>query len=1055
MKSIAVFLCAATLCSAANFVTGQAARALIGQPTFTAQDSVAATVLTLTQVTVTGTTATYSYSSFTGPAPVVGLSVTFSGFNTGANNTTATLTAVSGGNSGTVSVAATGQANETTAAYGISAAAASSGLLGAASGIAYANGKLFVADSNRFGATPDNNRVLVFDTATIPAADAVINPASGRCPVCSTNPKLVLGQADFTKNDRNSVGATSMFEPTAVATDGTRLVVADTNFNRVLIWNSIPNSNQQPADLVLGQPDLNTAAQLGRDSNGVPLSNEKSMRGPQSAWIQGNRLFVADTQNHRILIWNSFPTQNNQAADAVLGFPNLTTNKQGLIPDPSPSSLLNPVSVTSDGVRLYVSDLGNNRVLIWNDVNNLSNNKAADVVIGQPDFSSYYPNNTPALCAASGTTLTLTSVSASASTAIYAYSSYTGPAPVVGQSVVVTGFANAVNNQTVQIISVSGGTNGSFVTVATTQVNETAAAQGVIYPDRCGKTLNFPRFALSDGTRLFIADGGNNRVLVYNTIPTGNAPSPDEVIGQLSDSTDQISASDESTASAADALRTPSSLAWDGTNLYVSDTFNRRILVYTPEDRRLPLTGVRNAASRDVYAIGAVTFGGTIKAGDSVTVTIAGKDYTYKLLTNDTFTSIVQAFVNLINNGSGDPNVLALPNLTLNAVILTARQGGEAGNNITLATSLNPTTSTLTAGASGANLSGGQNAAKIGPYTLVSITGDSLSDATASADLSTGQLPYELGNVQVYFDGMRAPLLYVSPNLINAQMPVEVNDAQSVTAYVRVTHADGTVTVTTPIGVPIVPENPGIFADQGTDPRPAVAQHGSSYATGTVQIDGTPKAGDAPFISIEDRTYTYTATAGDTLNVVRDALINLINSNPAEKVVATAGGSFTRVRLRAKVAGPDGQGIAFSAGAGSTSSIVVTPISTALCCANIAGAPVTTDNPAVPGETITLLATGLGLVKQDAARQAMITGQVYSGPPNSDPNEFVSSLVGGKTANVISAGLQPGTFGLYQIVLELNGDLPTNPFTQATIAQFTYVSNIVTIPIFSPKAPAP
>jgi uncharacterized protein (TIGR03437 family) len=331
--------------------------------------------------------------------------------------------------------------------------------------------------------------------------------------------------------------------------------------------------------------------------------------------------------------------------------------------------------------------------------------------------------------------------------------------------------------------------------------------------------------------------------------------------------------------------------------------------------------------------------------------------------------------------------------------------------------------------------------------------GDSLADTTASADLSTGQLPYELANVQVYFDGMRAPLLYVSPGLINAQMPVEVNDAQSVTAYVRVQHADGTVTVTTPIGVPIVPENPGIFADYGTDPRPAIAQHGSSYATGTVQIDGSPKAGDAPFISVEDRTYTYTVTAGDTLEIVRDALIALINANPNEKVVASAGGSFTRVRLHAKVEGPEGEGIPFNAGASSTSAIVMTAISTQLCCSNVAGAPITADNPAVPGETITLLATGLGLVQQDDARQAMITGQVYNGPPNSEPNDFVSSLVGGKTANVISAGLKPGTFGLYEIVLELNGSLPTNPLTQATIAQSTYISNIVTIPIFSPTAP--
>ena len=43
------------------------------------------------------------------------------------------------------------------------------------------------------------------------------------------------------------------------------------------------------------------------------------------------------------------------------------------------------------------------------------------------------------------------------------------------------------------------------------------------YPALCNYTLSYPRFALSDGTRLYIADGGNDRVLVYNKIPTANA----------------------------------------------------------------------------------------------------------------------------------------------------------------------------------------------------------------------------------------------------------------------------------------------------------------------------------------------------------------------------------------------------------------------------------------------------------------------------------------------------------------------------------------------------
>ena len=44
--------------------------------------------------------------------------------------------------------------------------------------------------------------------------------------------------------------------------------------------------------------------------------------------------------------------------------------------------------------------------------------------------------------------------------------------------------------------------------------------------------MDFPRFALSDGTRLFVADGGNDRVLIYNTIPTQNAAAADVILGQ-------------------------------------------------------------------------------------------------------------------------------------------------------------------------------------------------------------------------------------------------------------------------------------------------------------------------------------------------------------------------------------------------------------------------------------------------------------------------------------------------------------------------------------------
>ena len=376
-------------CSAADFLTGQAARAVVGQTYFNAQ-------------------------------------------NTGASNT----------------------------------------VIGAAGGLAFANNILFVADDNHVGLLPDNNRVLIFPLNPyllhVPAIDAEIPPYSGRCPVCGGQASEVLGQPDFLTTAGGTsaiittaptpVTASSMYQPTAVASDGTILAVADTSNNRILIWKSIPLTyGPQPADIVLGQKDFTSVA--------LVTVTASSLRGPQGVWIQNGKLFVADTENDRILIWNSIPTQNNQPADVVLGQPNFTTasqvNQVNLSLPTSASIMLSPTSVTSDGTRLYVADLGYNRVLIWNSIPT-TNQKPADVEIGQKDMVTSIANDSTDLCPSNGTD-----------------------------------------------------TNGNAT-----------------YPALCGKTLSFPRYALSDGTRLFIADGGNDRVLVYNSIPTQNAAKADVILGE-------------------------------------------------------------------------------------------------------------------------------------------------------------------------------------------------------------------------------------------------------------------------------------------------------------------------------------------------------------------------------------------------------------------------------------------------------------------------------------------------------------------------------------------
>jgi len=137
-------------------------------------------------------------------------------------------------------------------------------LLGGVGAVAFASNKLFVADSNRLGLLPNNNRVLIFDSPlpNLPAFDAEILPNSGRCPVCGGQASVVVGQPDFVSSASTPITRSSLRLPTAIASDGQTLAVADTSNNRIMIWRSIPTTNGQPADVVLGQVDFATVAPL-------------------------------------------------------------------------------------------------------------------------------------------------------------------------------------------------------------------------------------------------------------------------------------------------------------------------------------------------------------------------------------------------------------------------------------------------------------------------------------------------------------------------------------------------------------------------------------------------------------------------------------------------------------------------------------------------------------------------------------------------------------------------------------------------------------------------
>lgn len=868
---------------------------------------------------------------------------------------------------------------------------ASAHILGAVSGLAWANDTLFVVDSNRVQAFPVDNRVLIYRNLSRSIPEPTVQIQQGtRCPLCNATANTVVGQVDFVSAAFASPPTQAgLRTPTAVASDGKILAVADTDNNRVLIWKSIPQTNGAPADLVLGQPDFGTVQV-------PPHLDDKSFRAPQGVWIQGARLFVADTQNHRVMVWNEIPTSNNQPADYVLGEPNFTTA-------PSPvqvtiaaqaNNLFYPVSVTSDGQRLFVTDLGNNRVLIWNAIPTQTQ-QPADIVVGQPDMVSNFGNNS------------------------YNVTTHTS------------------------VLCPSNGTN----TTVTPNVPT--------FPARCGKTLSFPRFALSDGTRLFIADGGNDRVMVYEKIPIKNGAKADVYLGQPDENSDIVT--DDTTSFtpdanigrfAPDAVRAPMSLAFDGTNLYISDPYNMRVLAFTPGDFNVPLTGIANAASGTVFAFGTVTITGTIKADDTATITIQGTAYTYKVLKTDALADVAVNLTNMINGangGKGDPNVIAKVDISIPVVLVTAKTPGTAGNSITLAASVS-TGAVIVLTASNAVLNGGQNAAEVGPGSLVTINGKNLSDSTATGTPDAkGYYPTSLGGVQVFFDGLAAPLLYVSPTQINTQIPFELQDASGSSAYVVTRHKDGSMSNSVAISVPVVSGNPGIFAIPGSYPQPGIAIHGGNSATAVVTIGGAIAANNVATVTINSVAYNYTVLSTDALTNIRDGLIAAINKDAKAPVVASATGQGTAILLTAKKTGSAGNGVTVAASASASATVTVTAINATTCCASpTPGGLVTAAHPAIAGEILTIYATGLGVVTPAGGVQ---TGLAYKGPLTT-PNTLVDDVqVSDKVATVINAGLQPGMIGVYAVQIKLDPTTTANAKAQLFIAQGAFTSNFVIIPV--------
>jgi len=301
---------------------------------------------------------------------------------------------------------------------------------------------------------------------------------------------FVLGQPDFNSSSGATTAATYR-NPQWVTTNDGKLIVTDSESRRMLVYNEIPQSGPVDADIVIGQPDM-TSLDIRCDQRTTYTTHGHFV-------TPAGRLFVSDADNNRVLMWNAVPTENYAPADLVLGQPGFESCNAWDEPGGSDDmrAFNHPVAIWSDDERLVITDNENHRVLIWNEFPQ-ANFAEPDVILGQETFDNTAPND--------------------------------------------------VDQDGVEDSAVSA------------------------------STMNLPWDVSFHGGQLFVSDYENNRVLIWNGWPQENFQPADIVIGQEDFDANAVNAGN--TEPAANTLNGPRGATIIGDRMFITDTRNSRVLIF-------------------------------------------------------------------------------------------------------------------------------------------------------------------------------------------------------------------------------------------------------------------------------------------------------------------------------------------------------------------------------------------------------------------------------------------------------------------------------------------
>ncbi len=415
---------------------------------------------------------------------------------------------------------------------------------------------------------------LALTFAAVAGAQIVLDPSPAR--VMGHPPATPAEQLVVTNLNPNLGASGGLYLPEGVAIDTSGsapiLYVADTLNNRILAWKNATSTtltNQQPPSLIIGQPNANTTLAATNGGLYYPVGLVVDATG---------NLYVADAGNNRVLRYPAPFANSNASPDIVLGQPDKYTssraNQGGAITAQTLclsggcpagySTFLVSLAIDSSG-NLYVTDSGNRRVLQFAAASLTAGatDPAASLVIGQAGFTVA-----------------------------------NGPSGVTDRNTIYEPAGLAFDSAGHLFVSDS---NANRLLVFTPPFSNGMAASrlaGIVNPTpstATASTLSNPNGLVMINNGPAVLDSGNNRLLIFDpfssadwTVTTGDTtvsmppPVAIAVLGQGSSLTNfTTSKANMGNAQASSStLSNPVAAAVAGTDLFVVDAANNRVLVF-------------------------------------------------------------------------------------------------------------------------------------------------------------------------------------------------------------------------------------------------------------------------------------------------------------------------------------------------------------------------------------------------------------------------------------------------------------------------------------------